>query len=59
MKQLNEDIVFMALPLLDPMTSHSAMEEMMMQLTHVQHGIHDIMEAIHNPPGKRKRYTSN
>jgi hypothetical protein len=50
MKQLNKYISFTALPLLDPMTSPSAMEVMMMQLSHVQHDIQDVLEAIDNPP---------
>jgi hypothetical protein len=54
MKQLDEHIVFPALPLADPVTSPSATEEMMMQLSHIQHNIQDVLEAIHNPPGKRK-----
>jgi hypothetical protein len=53
-KQLDEHIVFPALPLPDPATSPSAMEEMTMQLSHVQHDIQDILEAVRNPPGKRK-----
>jgi hypothetical protein len=54
MKQLNKCIIILALPLPDPVTSPSAMEEMTMQLSHVQHNIQDILEAIHNPPSKRK-----
>jgi hypothetical protein len=53
-KQLDEHIILPALPLLDPVTSPSAMQEMMMQLSYVQHDIQDILEAICNPPGKRK-----
>jgi hypothetical protein len=30
------------------------MEEMMMQLSHIQHDIQDVLEAIHSPPSKRK-----
>jgi hypothetical protein len=58
-KQVDKHIVFPALPLPDPTTSPSAMEEMTMQLSHVQHDIQDIRDAIRNPPGKRKRRTSN
>jgi hypothetical protein len=58
-KQLDKHIVFPALPLLDLVTSPSAMEEMTMQLSHVQHDIQDILEAIRNPPGKRKRRGSD
>jgi hypothetical protein len=35
------------------------MEEMTMQLSVVQHDIQDVLEAVRNPPGKRKRRTSN
>jgi regulator of replication initiation timing len=59
MKQLDEHIVFPALPLPDPANSPSAMEEMTMQLSHVQHDIQDILEAVRNPPGKRKRRGSD
>jgi hypothetical protein len=58
-KQLDEHIVFPALPLPDPATSPSAMEEMTMQLSHVQHDIQDVLDAVRNPPGKRKRRGSN
>jgi hypothetical protein len=53
-KQLDEHIVFLALPLLDPATSPSAMEEMTIQLSHIQHNIQDVLDTIRNPPGKRK-----
>jgi hypothetical protein len=53
-KQLNECIIIPALPLLDPAIFPSVMEEMTMQLSHIQHDIQDILEAICNPPGKRK-----
>jgi hypothetical protein len=53
-KQHDEYIVFLALPLPDPATSPSAMEEMMVELSHVQHDIQDVLEAIRNPPGKRR-----
>jgi hypothetical protein len=53
-KQLDEHIIFPALPLPDPATSPSAMEEMTMQLSHIQHDIQDVLNAIRNPPGKRK-----
>jgi hypothetical protein len=59
MKQVDEYIIFPALPHPDLATSPSAMEEMMMQLSHVQHNMQDILEAIRNPPGKRKHQGSN
>jgi hypothetical protein len=49
-KQLDKHIIFPALPLLDLATPPSAMEEITMQLSHVQHDIQDILAAIHNPP---------
>jgi hypothetical protein len=58
-KQLDEHIVFPALPLPDPATSPAAMEEMTMQLSHIQHDIQDVLEAVRNPPGKRKRRGSD
>jgi hypothetical protein len=35
------------------------MEEMTMQLSHVQHDIQDVLDAIRDPPGKRKQRTSD
>jgi regulator of replication initiation timing len=58
-KQLDECIVILASPLPDLATSPSAMEEMTMQLSHVQHDIQDVLEAVRNPPGKRKRRGSD
>jgi ribosomal protein L14E/L6E/L27E len=58
-KQLDERIVIPAPPLPDPATSPSAMEEMTVQLSHVQHDIQDVLEAVRNPPGKRKRWGSD
>jgi hypothetical protein len=58
-KQLDEHIVFPALPLPDPATSSSAMEEMTMQLSHVEHDIQDVLEAVRNPPGNRKQWGSD
>jgi hypothetical protein len=57
-KQLDERIAIPASPLPDPVTSPSAMEEMTVQLSHVQHDIQDVLEAVRNPPGKRKRWGS-
>jgi hypothetical protein len=59
MKPLDERIVIPAPPLLDPATSPSAMEEMTVQLSHIQHDIQDILEAVRNPPGKRKWWGSD
>jgi regulator of replication initiation timing len=52
--QLDERIVIPAPPVPDPATSPSAMEEITMQLSHIQHDIQDVRAAIRNPPGKRK-----
>jgi regulator of replication initiation timing len=59
MKQLDEHIIFPALPLPDPTASSTTMEEMTMQLSVVQNDIQDVLEAIRNPPGKRKRRASD
>jgi hypothetical protein len=59
MKQLNECIVIPASPLPDPAASPSAMEEMTVQLSHVQHDIQDVLAAVRNPPGKRKQWGSD
>jgi hypothetical protein len=58
-KQLDEHIIFPALPLPDPTTSPSAMEEMTIQLSHIQHDIQDVLDAVRNPPGKRKQQGSD
>jgi hypothetical protein len=58
-KQLDEHIVFQALPLPDPMASSTTMEEMTMQLSVVQNDIQDVLEAIRNRPGKTKRLGSD
>ncbi|KAI5809267.1 hypothetical protein BZA77DRAFT_361878 [Pyronema omphalodes] len=39
--------------------SSSAMEEMTMQLSVVQHDIQDVLDTVRNPPGKRKRRGSD
>jgi hypothetical protein len=58
-KQLDECIVIPAPPLPEPATSPSAMEEMTVQLSYVQHDIQDVLAAVRNPPGKRKRRGSD
>jgi hypothetical protein len=59
MKKLEENTVISAPPSPDTMASSTAMEEMTMQLSHVQHDILDVLDAVRNPPGKRKRCTSD
>jgi hypothetical protein len=58
-KKLDENIATTMPPSPETATSSSAMEEMTMQLSHVQHDIQDVLNAVCNPPGKRKRRTSN
>jgi hypothetical protein len=53
-KRLDDNIISLALPPLEPMASSTTMEEMMMQLSVVQNDIQDILAAVRNPPGKRK-----
>jgi hypothetical protein len=58
-KKLDENIAITAPPSPKTATSCTVMEEMTMQLTDVQHDIQDILDAVRNPPGKRKRRTSD
>jgi hypothetical protein len=57
--KIDEQIAIPAPPSPDFMASSTTMEEMTMQLSVVQHDIKDVLEAVRNPPGKRKRCTSN
>jgi hypothetical protein len=59
MRKFNDYITISAPPWLDTIASSTSMEEMMMQLYIIQNDIQDILEAVHNPPGKRKQCTSN
>jgi hypothetical protein len=59
MKKLDENIAIYTPPAPETMTTSNAMEEMMMQLSHVQHDIQDVLDAVRNSPGKRKRCTSS
>jgi hypothetical protein len=56
-KQVDEHIVFPALPLPVRTASSTTMEEMTMQLSVVQNDIQDVLEAVRNPPGERKNTT--
>jgi hypothetical protein len=58
-RKIDEQIAIPAPPSLDLLASPTTMEEMMMQLSVVQHDLQDVLEAVRNPPGKRKRRTSN
>jgi hypothetical protein len=58
-KQLDEHSIFPAPPIPDTTTSPSAIEEMTIQLSYVQHNIQDVLGAIHNPPSKRKPWGSH
>jgi hypothetical protein len=53
-KRIDETITTTAPPSLATMSSPTTIEEMTMQLSVIQHDIQDVMEAVHNPPGKRK-----
>jgi SMC interacting uncharacterized protein involved in chromosome segregation len=59
MKKLDKNIATTILPSPETITSPSAIEEMMMQLSHIQHDIQDVLDTIHKPPGKRMGCTSN
>jgi hypothetical protein len=58
MKKLDENSAISAPPSPETTTTSTAMEEMMMQLSHIRNDIQDILDAVRNPPGKRKRRTS-
>jgi hypothetical protein len=58
-KQLDQHIIFPVLPLPDPMTSSTTMEEITMQLSVVQNDIQNVLEPVRNPPGKRKQQGSD
>jgi hypothetical protein len=58
-KRINKTITMTAPPSLATMSSPTTMEEMTMQLSVIQHDIQDVLEGVCNPPGKRKRRTSN
>jgi regulator of replication initiation timing len=53
-KRIDENITIPAPPSPDLTASSTTMEEMTMQLSVVQHDIQDVLEAVRNPPGKRK-----
>jgi hypothetical protein len=59
MKRIDETITTTMPPSLDTVTSSITMEEMIMQLSVIQHDIQDILDAVCNPPSRRKRCTSN
>jgi hypothetical protein len=53
-KKINETTTTTAPPSPATATSSTAMEVMTMQLSVIQHNIQDVLEAVRNPPGKRK-----
>jgi hypothetical protein len=58
-RKLDEQIAIPAPPSPDLMASSTTMEEMMMQLSVIQHDIQNVLAAVCNPPSMRKRRTSN
>jgi hypothetical protein len=58
-RKFDEPIATPAPPSPDLTASSTTMEEMTLQLLVVHHDIQDVLEAVRNPPGKRKRRTSN
>jgi enamine deaminase RidA (YjgF/YER057c/UK114 family) len=52
--KFDEQIAIPAPPSPDLMASSTTMEEMTMQLSIIQHDIQDVLEAVRNPPSKRK-----
>jgi hypothetical protein len=58
-RKLDEHTTISAPPSPEITASSTTMEEMTMQLSVVQHDIQDVLAAVRNPPGKRKRHTRN
>jgi TFIIF-interacting CTD phosphatase-like protein len=58
-RTFDEQIAIPAPPSPDLTASSTTMQEMTMQLSVIQDDIQDVLEAIHNPPGKKKPGTSN
>jgi hypothetical protein len=54
MKKIDEQSVISAPPSPNLTASSTAMEEMTIQLSVIQNDIQDVLEAVRNPPGKRK-----
>jgi hypothetical protein len=53
-EKIDEQVAIPAPPSPDLLASPTTMEEMTMQLSIIQHDIQDVLEAVRNPPGKRK-----
>jgi hypothetical protein len=53
-KRFDENIGTTTPPSPESATTSSAMEEITMQLAHIQNDIQDVLDAVCNPPGKRK-----
>jgi hypothetical protein len=58
-QKIDKQLAIPAPPSPDLSASPTTMEEMTIQLSVVQHDIQDVLEAVRNRPGKRKRCTSN
>jgi hypothetical protein len=57
--KFDEQIAILAPPSPALTASSTMMEEMTMQLSVIHHDIQDVLEAVGNPPGKRKQRSSN
>jgi hypothetical protein len=58
-KKLHENTVISAPPSPETAASSTSMEEITMQLSNVEHDLQDVLDAVRNPPGKRKQCTSS
>jgi methyl-accepting chemotaxis protein len=56
--KLDEHIAISTPPSPETVTTSTAMEEMTMQLSHMQNHIQHILDAVRNPRGKRKQRTT-
>jgi hypothetical protein len=57
--KLDEHTTISAPPSPETMASSNTMEEIIMQLSVIQHNIQDVLAAVPNAPGKRKQCISN
>jgi hypothetical protein len=58
-QKFDKQIAILAPPSPDLTASSTTMEQMTMQLSVIKHNIQDILEAVCNPPSKRRRHMSN
>jgi hypothetical protein len=58
MKKQYESTAMSAPPSPETASTSNVLEEITMQLSHLQNDVRDVLDAVHNPPGKTKRFRS-